>query len=272
MRDAKHSIYMQIYSLTDPDLKELLKSKSQQGIAVTIFYDQKASPNLQSELSPFGIAAYPALCSGLMHRKIFVIDEEIVYLGSANLTTASLKMHDNVLLGIWHPELAHFCLSSSEPVGKFTVGDQQLQFFFLPEARIAALDCLLHYLKGAEKSIDAALFTLTHPAILNELIEAHKRSIEVNIAIDYYSKRGASRTAVESLQKNGISVVASLGQQLLHHKWALIDKEHLILGSANWTQSAFRNNQDFVILVTPLKRPNKRSFEKMWHTLRKESL
>jgi phosphatidylserine/phosphatidylglycerophosphate/cardiolipin synthase-like enzyme len=262
---AKQSIYLQIYALTDPEVQELLRQKSLAGVEVTVFFDKKASPHLAEELVPWGIEAYPVQTSGLMHRKIFVIDGETVYLGSANLTTASLTLHDNVILGFWSPELAAFCRASARESGNFTVGGFDLRFFFLPEAKEEALEALLQQIRGAKKEILAALFTLTHPQIVAALQEAG-RSIEVKLAIDYYSKRGASHRAIASLEKDAI-IGESLGAQLLHHKWALIDREVLAMGSANWTEAAFEKNQDYLLILSPARGKLRRSFETIWKKL-----
>ncbi len=263
IKSAKHSIHMQIYALTDKDIKEILKKKSQEGIEVTLFYDQGVSPFLQDELLPYGILSYPTQCRKLMHRKIFIIDNEYVYLSSANLTTQSLKMHDNVILGIWHPQLAGFCLASMEACKTVFLEERSMTLFLLPEAKEIALKALLEVIHTAEKRIDVALFTLTHPDIVQALIERKKKGIEVNIAIDYFARRGASRLCVETLQANGISIRESRGQQLLHHKWAVIDDKKLLFGSANWTKAAFRENQDFLVILSPLRESELRSFKKI---------
>lgn len=269
---AKRSIHLQIYALTDPDVKELLKRKSQEGIAITIFYDKVASKDLQKELSPYGIAAYPVKASGLMHRKIFVIDEELVYLSSANLTTPSLKMHGNALIGMWQRDLAQFCIASSQPKGTFRVGKTEVTLFLLPEGHEEALNSLLEKIHTCQHRLDAALFTLTHPLIVEALKNAKQRQIEVNIAIDYYSRRGASQSACKSLQDQGICILESLGGQLLHHKWAIIDQKSLVFGSANWTGSAFTDNQDYVFFIEGLNEKQQRSFKKIWQAIVRESL
>ena len=43
-------------------------------------------------------------CKGLMHKKIVVIDKRLIFLGTANLTTTSLRHHANVMgLGLRSP-------------------------------------------------------------------------------------------------------------------------------------------------------------------------
>ena len=59
--------------------------------------------------------------------------------------------------------------------------------------------------------------------------------------------------------------------QLLHHKWALIDKETLIVGSANWTTAAFTKNQD-CFLVLPLKEKEQKFMKNLWKVIQLESL
>lgn len=247
IRSANQSIYLQIYGCTDPEILALLKKKAGE-LPITLFYDPSASPHLTEELLPFGIQAYPVRCSGLMHRKILVIDAAYVYVGTANFTTTSLKMHDNLSLGLYHPDLAQFLIQSQQP----SLTDGSLTFFLLPDSAKNALSKLLSLINSSQTSLKLAIFTLTHPAIVDALIAAHERGVVVNLAIDYYSGRGASQKAISQLQRAGIEVTLSRGQQLLHHKWALIDNRAMILGSANWTEAAFTKNQDCLVILEDL--------------------
>ncbi len=54
------------------------------------------------------------------------------------------------------------------------------------------------------------------------------------------------------LEKGGIPVHLSTGQGLLHYKFAYIDEKILINGSANWTAAAFKDNDDFFLVIHPL--------------------
>lgn len=258
IKQAKSSIHLQIYGLTDPSLISLLSSKKQEGIDVKIIHDKKASQNLPKQLN-----AIPAKCKGLMHRKILIIDDTLVFLGTANFTTQSLKMHDNLVLGTYSRELAEF-LQGGENQNAISIGSTPLVPFYFPDKEGIAYQALAKSIENAKKSIQIAMFTLTHKGLITKLSEAQKRGVNVSVAIDRYTARGASRKAIETLKENGAEILLSQGSQLLHHKWVLIDGETLAMGSANWTQAAFDKNQDCLLLFKELNKTHKKTFNRLW--------
>jgi phosphatidylserine/phosphatidylglycerophosphate/cardiolipin synthase-like enzyme len=239
LRSAKKSIEIHTYTLSDPTIIRLLKQKAAEGLSVTVTYDGKTTRPL-----PSPIQNHPWHGKGLMHRKILLIDETLVYLSSANLTEASLKMHDNVMVGLLDPHLASFLSHPSE-------NSYQNHFFFLPDKQ--ALPFLLEKLNQATTSIDVALFTLTHKPLITALIAAHQRGVKVRVKLDRYAFKGACKKAAAELTKAGVNLIISDGMQLYHHKWALIDQKTWIMGSANWTQAAFSKNKDFIYCIDNIK-------------------
>ncbi len=252
MQNANTSISLQIYELSDPAILSLLKKKHREGVDVKIFHDKKRT-------LPKELPAYPVKTRGLMHRKILVIDEALVLLGTANFTTQSLKMHDNLILGLWHPELA------TKLEGNFAVGSMRIGCYLLPN--VEAIKALEKCLEDARQSIQVAMFTLTHPSLVGKLAEAQKRGVTVSVAIDRYTAMGASRKAVEQLQAAGAEILLNRGSQLLHHKWALIDSKTLVLGSANWTAAAFAKNQDCLLILENLPSSERKVIKKIWNAV-----
>jgi phosphatidylserine/phosphatidylglycerophosphate/cardiolipin synthase-like enzyme len=246
----------------------LLYQRSHEGVETTIFYDPSAS---SSDLKPLlhHCAIHPVYGKGLMHRKILIIDEEVLFLGSANLTTQSLKLHDNFVIGLHHPPLAHFLaqnLSEENPF-RFDLPSQQGELWLLPDPSGSALPRLLQLIAEAKQSIHIAMFTFTHPQIIQALIESAQKGVEVQLSLDYFTARGASKKAIEQLQLHNIPVHLSSGKQLLHHKWALLDGKTLIVGSANWTKAAFERNCDFILTLTPLTDKQRQYIDNIWDFL-----
>jgi len=259
-----------MYGLTDPELKEILIAKSHQGGIVTVEYDKSASPHLQEEL-PYPIRTLPSSCKGLMHKKLLVVDQESLFFGSANFTTASLSMHDNLCLGIFHPDLAKRALNRQEKWHTFSIGKMQGELFLLPDLHKVAEKRLLQLLQSAKKSISVAMFTLTHPALVDLLIQKQREGVRVECALDFYTSRGASRKALERLAQEKIPLYLSRGQQLFHHKWALIDSRVLVMGSANWTKSAFTRNEDYFLILSHLPKKDKKFLKKLWKIVKLET-
>jgi cardiolipin synthase len=245
IKQAKQTIWMQIYALTDPDVLAALKEKEAAGINVTLFYDQNASMALNRRF----LHAFPVQCTGLMHRKILIIDQACIFIGTANFTSSSLSFHHNVMIGCFHPELANIIELGHELEATALLNNNTLKYYFLPDFEKKALNQLKLLIGQAKKEIVIAMFTLTHPEILEELIAAQKRGVAVTVIIDGYSAKGASKDALATLIKHQIKVHTSQGKELLHYKLAVFDHEWIVMGSANWTKHAFSNNQDCMIVL-----------------------
>jgi cardiolipin synthase A/B len=267
---ANHSIFLSVYGVTDLDILSILTQKAEAKVPVFVEYDSSASSNLKKIL-PASADVHPIKGKGLMHRKIVLIDHAQVFLGSANLTTTSLRHHDNLILGIYNPLLAEFLENPSTSSFSFDLEGQKGIIYMLPDPMHTGLQRLLDHVDAAKAKISIAMFTLTHPKIAASLINAQKRGVEVTIAVDYYTAKGASKKALESMKKEGIKILNSQGNQLLHHKWAVIDENTLIMGSANWTKAAFSKNHDFLFFLSPLNQKQRQFLNQIWNVIATES-
>ncbi len=263
--EAQRSIAITMYAITDEQLLKNLYEKAAQGISVQVWHDPNSGTT--PILSP--IIATSVKTKGLMHRKIVTTDDTHVFLGSANMTTSSLVLHDNLSVGFYHPPLAKFLKKPKSSYFDFTIENQSCRLWMLPD--IQALNYLTDQLQQAQSSIFVAMFTLTHPKLLDALVKAQERGVQIKVTVDHYAARGASRKAVQFLQEHQIPVTFSQGLQLLHHKWAYIDRKQVVLGSTNWTQAAFTKNQDCLLFLKSLTSDQQNLFDNLSHTIAVES-
>jgi phosphatidylserine/phosphatidylglycerophosphate/cardiolipin synthase-like enzyme len=265
---AKKSIYLVMFGLTDTAILNTLIQKSKAQVETTIYYDPKASPNLL-QLFPYN-TIHAVAGPGLMHQKILVLDDEMVFIGSANMTLSSLKMHDNLVIGLASKPIAAF-LKEKAPYEtghiETFVGGQKVSLWLLPDPKGHALDDLKHKIRNATRSIRIALFTFTHPTLLDELILAHKRGVDVAIVLDAQSASGASSKTAAILKAAKIPTFINQGIQLLHHKFVYIDEQTLITGSANWTKAAFTKNHDCLIELQQLTDTQKEFLNTLWNRI-----
>lgn len=265
LKKASHSIHLVTYGLTDHNILSILEKKSRLPIEMKIFYDKNAS----SEITLSNNKAYCLALKGLAHQKILVTDLKRVFLGSVNYTTSSLTMHDNILVGFYDKDLSNF-LSKKTPFyfGSFhkTIHNQNLDLFLLPDKEEKALNHLLKSIQKARKTIDIALFTLTHPKIINSLILAKNQGIKVRIFIDQRAFFGASLKAMTLLKEAKIPIFLNKKISLFHYKLALVDQKNLILGSANWTKAAFNKNSDYICFLS-LNKSQKKYFQRLFKIL-----
>lgn len=269
IRKAHQSIHLVMFGLSDPAILHALSIKK---IPSVVYYDPNGSPNLTHSLPSAEL--HPVRGYGLMHQKILVLDEETVFIGSANMTTASLSMHDNLVIGLKSQKLAKFLIDKT-PNGpgyiRTMVGGQNIEMWLLPDPRGHALQDLRKKIRSAHKSLKIALFTFTHPALVDEVIAAYKRGVHVTLVIDMHSGLGASNKAIERLKSSGIRVLMSQGVQLLHHKFIVIDDQTLLTGSANWTKAAFYKNSDCFICLHHLNDDQKKFMGRLWTRIESEA-
>jgi phosphatidylserine/phosphatidylglycerophosphate/cardiolipin synthase-like enzyme len=257
-----------MFGLTDPAILKALSEKIHEQIPATIYYDASGSINVRKALA--GADAHPILQSGFMHQKILVLDDETVFLGSANFTTQSLRMHDNLTVGLASRKVARFLKEKTPHSSGYLrtlVGGQDVEIWLLPDPKGHALADLRKKIRNANRSLCVALFTLTHSGLAEELIRAYKRGVEVAVVIDLHSALGASAAAVETLRASGVRVLYSQGIQLLHHKFVYIDGQTLVCGSANWTKAAFQKNSDCLLTLHNLNSEQRTYMNRLWRRL-----
>lgn len=84
---AKHSIMIQTQYLTDPQLFDVIAKKSQSLTFRAIFSATEANEDLPSY---FGSHQVRLLKKPYVHTKMILVDDEILLLGSMNLSANSL--------------------------------------------------------------------------------------------------------------------------------------------------------------------------------------
>ncbi|MBJ7449310.1 MAG: phosphatidylserine/phosphatidylglycerophosphate/cardiolipin synthase family protein [Parachlamydiales bacterium] len=279
IKEAKNSIEVTIFSFNDFHLFELLRDKANAGVRVTVIIDKKNGNSLRKYLGS-NVIIVKRKTHGLMHRKLMVVDDHLVFAGSSNLTSESLWLHDNLVIGWDSENLAKIIRqkNSSQITDKpivikdhdMNIGGQHVEVWFLPEDKFA-LQKLLQLIHTAKKTIRVAMFTWTHMQLTDAIIEAEKRGVKVEVAVDARAAEGASQKVVQTLQLAGIRVGRNRGGQLLHHKFMYIDDTILVNGSANWTKAAFKYNEDVFFVIHDLNEVQKRFMQKLWDVVSTES-
>ncbi|WP_104748896.1 phospholipase D-like domain-containing protein [Helicobacter cetorum] len=110
--NAKESVKIAIYSFTHRDIARTIKSVASKGIKVQIIYDYESNHNNKQSTSGY-LAKYPNIRAcllrglraksknsyyGIMHQKVAIIDNKVVFLGSANWSRNAFENNYEVLL------------------------------------------------------------------------------------------------------------------------------------------------------------------------------
>jgi phosphatidylserine/phosphatidylglycerophosphate/cardiolipin synthase-like enzyme len=110
IKAARESIYFLAYSFTSDDLGQALIQQSQAGVKVSgVMEADQVKANQGTEYDPLSQAGIDVRLDGNpdeMHHKVFIIDGEIVVLGSYNFSASAETSNDENMLIIYSPDLA----------------------------------------------------------------------------------------------------------------------------------------------------------------------
>lgn len=107
-------------------------------------------------------------------------------------------------------------------------------------------------LSGAKDSIDMEMYLVHSNSIqvkrlLDGLVEAKGRGVKVNVLLEEGEEK--NKLTAEYLKNKGLSVSFDGPESKLHAKTILIDSKKLVIGSSNWTEKAFNENNESNVLV-----------------------
>jgi phosphatidylserine/phosphatidylglycerophosphate/cardiolipin synthase-like enzyme len=198
--------------------------------------------------------------NGLMHDKMIIVDSQMLFVGSWNLSYNDTYRNNNNLLKITDPQLiANYQAKFNElfvdqlfgthakvkvPNPSLTIGGVKVENFFSPEDEVMAQ--LVKYIGDARKKIHFIAFTYTHPDLSKAMIARAKVGVEVQGVIE---NRGASQGAFVDLFCAKLPVKTDGNKYTMHHKVIILDDATVITGSFNFTGSADTSNDDNIIVI-----------------------
>lgn len=277
---AEKSITLIIFTMRDRRIIHALNRKAEDGVDVYVIYDARAASNLDNQLSK-KVRRLKRDPQGITHQKILIVDDELILLGTSNMTNASLRYYVNLVMGIWSPEIAAWLqekLGRLTPFDKgpggnasFPIGRQSLEAWFLPSGP-GGPKTILNLIRSAKTSLQIAMFTWTRLDFAEEVIRAHQRGVDVEVIVDKQSGYGASAKVMQALSAAGVPLHFNRGGNLLHAKTMIVDHQILVNGSANWTKSAFTRNDDCFVVLWPLSINQQKFLTNFWDTILSEAL
>ena len=217
-----------------------------------------------------------------MHHKFLVFDGKAVWTGSTNLTWNAFARNNENSLYLPSPALAEgygrefeaLWGGKKEGLGlpvRFSLEGVEGTAYFSPAGGRAAREAILARLRAAGKEVLVAAFVLTDPEILKALIQAKERGVRVRVVLEsrnLTSSKVASQGEhrEEGLLRAGIDVRKDANPYTLHDKVMVIDETWVITGSYNFSNNAWRsNNENLLVLKSPeLAQRYKKEVEALW--------
>jgi|GEM_PF-3101062 len=250
------------------DVRVVTECENQKGAQARLLDELRAmGAQVKDDRSSFG--GTDADCpepGGSMHHKFLIVDEHLVWAGSANLTATDLNYNHNHAFRIEDPAAgAYFSAEWGELwAGRFgrnkqsrapldvQIGGARLRVAFSPgEVDGASLtrSLVLEAVSGAGRQVDFAAFSFTDSAVAAALVAGSGR---VQGIVDAASAAQSS-SRVRELCDEGIPVTIENLPGKVHHKLATVDAGEgdgiVVGGSANWSAGGFDENDETLVVA-----------------------
>ncbi|HEY0828947.1 MAG TPA: phospholipase D-like domain-containing protein [Bacilli bacterium] len=127
---------------------------------------------------------------------------------------------------------------------------------------------LINVIHSAQTSLDVAIFSLTHPDIVQAIKEVHKRGVEVRLMTDKEEAVSKAQSkALNVLRSAGVSIKINKHKGLMHLKSVIVDREVVTTGSFNFSKSASTENDEILIVHRNegFAAAFSATFERMWN-------
>jgi cardiolipin synthase A/B len=283
IRSSESSIQIQMYNIYKKDIVNLLCEESKNGTKVQVIthteederYPVKEKAINQMKEAGIEVLSYPIIPPGekerygnLMHVKLLIVDGNKAMIGGMNWGDNSPANRDfNVMvegpavdrMGRIFQEDWKFSGGNPDALPEFKKtpehpeGDALVQVITSgPEPRQQTYEkTVLRAIDNAKKSIHTELFCITDRKVVEGLIKAKDRGVDVKVLAHplKINNFAVNEKAVNQLKDAGVQVKwyvpdPSKRDNKLHGKAAIFDDDQAIIGSTNWTFSGFRKNRE----------------------------
>lgn len=200
----------------------------------------------------------------LMHNKFFIFDNQKVFTGSTNISSSCIGGYNiNVAVLINSKEVASLYKKEFEQMynGKFHQLKQLIQkdknikldnktiisVYFLPKDEDVSED-IITLINNSKNYIYIPMFYLTDDKLIESLISAKKKGVDVRIILDATCATGYF-TKHKYIREHGIPLKVENWGGKLHSKSAIIDDEYAVIGSMNWTKQGGNKNDENLVII-----------------------
>lgn len=130
-------------------------------------------------------------------------------------------------------------------------------------------DCalkLINVINSAEKTLDIAIFSITHAGITTAIKAAKERGVAVRMVVDRGQSQGAKSRTGELVTAN-IPLKIGKAPGIMHDKYSIVDGIAMQTGSFNYTTSAASFNTENQIYITDkdVIQKYQDNFESLWN-------
>jgi phosphatidylserine/phosphatidylglycerophosphate/cardiolipin synthase-like enzyme len=260
---AQTQVDVAAYDLDSIPIVNALIELEKRGVIVRVVTDtDNADQTSINRLRRNGISVIEDKRSGLMHDKFVVIDGRILYTGSLNFTSNGSHCNNNNLVRIESPDLAANYMAEMDemyvsglfgptsldntPSEQITLSGVPIENYFGSEKEISPI--IASAVASAQEEILFMAFSFTDEQIGEAMLGRADdgvalRGVFETVGADsefsYFPKMSAAKAQVR-LDGN---------PRVMHHKVIIIDRQTVIFGSFNFSDSANNRNDENVLIV-----------------------
>ncbi len=269
INSASESLDIAIYSISDEDLVEALINSANRGVGVRILTEDdyfNRFENIYQKLKrQANIQVLTDPKENSMHNKYMIIDKKAVWTGSLNWTKNGIYYNANSSVLIKNIAIADaylkdfeqmyeqgkFGLAKEDKSGeKYEVGKVRVEVYFSPSD--LPEEVLINKIQNADSNIHLSMFYYTNDLLHKALIDAINRGVKVKAVWDFRGWEDFHTSEMDEMLTRGVGIVDA-NPGLIHHKYAVIDGQTVITGSANWSNSGMNYNDENILVIEDQK-------------------
>ena len=126
--------------------------------------------------------------------------------------------------------------------------DKSIESAFSPEAGSEAL--VIKVINSSERTIRLAAYSFTSPVVVQALLDAKKRGVDIRVVVDDRGNHSkASIAALNLLVNTGIPTRTISAYAIHHDKYIVSDEMNVQTGSFNYSKAAAKSNSENVIVI-----------------------
>lgn len=265
INSAKKTIDFALYGIDGQnEVYEALLRAKERGVKIRGVVDSKPDNSFvynDTKRLVQGFSSVSDLKAPFMHNKFFIFDNKKVFTGTMNISTTgsggynantAVLINSNAVARVYENEFNQMaggkfqhskenCSSSNIKIGE----NMEMDIIFSPKGNF--YNKLSPLINGAKREIFVSIFYLTHKNIIEDLISAKKRGVDVKIIYDAVGANNMKQK-VNYLRNSGIKVKVENWGGKNHEKNMVIDSKYFITGSANFSYSGAKKNDENVLI------------------------
>lgn len=281
--DAKTSIYVGIFGISNAKIGDALSAAHKRGVKVIVICDKYCSNNpkraeIYNKLKADGVEIYTATTGfSISHWKMFVIDEKKAFVSTMNFIVRTNQMRD---LGIFLTNES--IVTEIVAIFKADVENAKNQTAVTPELKNPNLvwspnnaeEKLIHLIRSARKTVNIWIENLGNQNLHTALKDVAERGVKVRVLTSECGMGmppAASFKNLQDLASGGVTVhvmpfPATSDMPNIHAKTITVDNAIVFLGSQNFSANSLLKARELGLIFRDREIETRMTFlfEKDW--------